>query len=454
MRLQLHPQVAVVVLDHVAARRRAGHDRAAALGDEDARPHGLATRVLEDDVGVLAHQAADVLAQTAPLGLVLGVLVLPEPVPALLAVDHVLTAQFAQRLDLARRSTPRRSGVPPAVEHVLDREGPMPPVAPQISTLSPWVTGAPLRETSIRYAVELHSALTAASSQRQVGRLGHELVRLHQAMSARPPKFVSKPQMRWLVGEHRVVVRARVLVVDVVAVHRDLVADLPVAHRGAGAQHDTGGVRADHVVVEGVARAPDDSLAEPVEESEGRHRLEDARPHRVEVDRARHDDDEGLVGGEFGHGDVVDVQALAGVLVRGGDAVEHRRAPPGARTPRAIGAGHGPSRPAHPVWHRRAPRRGSHSRRRGFRRAVNRSARLRSPPEALATPSTCYSVKSPQTVSEDHHVTQRHRRREPHRHRKSLRAVRVSYRDGPWRRRDHAASSSRPAWTRRASTRC
>src|SRR5439155_5167637 len=77
-RLELHPQVAVVVLDHVAARRRARDDRAATLGHEHRRPHRLAPGMLEHDVGIVAGQLADALAEAAPLALVLRVLVLPE----------------------------------------------------------------------------------------------------------------------------------------------------------------------------------------------------------------------------------------------------------------------------------------------------------------------------------------------------------------------------------------
>ena len=71
-------------------------------------------------------------------------------------------------------------------------------------------------------------------------------------------------------GEHRVVVGRRVLVVDVVAVHDDPVARLPVAHGRADLQHDAGRVGADDVVVLRVALAPHRLLAEPVEEPEGR----------------------------------------------------------------------------------------------------------------------------------------------------------------------------------------
>ena len=58
--------------------------------------------------------------------------------------------------------------------------------------------GAPLRDTSMRYAVELHRALMAASSQLRWRAFGMSWLAFTTARSARPPKFDSKPQMRWL----------------------------------------------------------------------------------------------------------------------------------------------------------------------------------------------------------------------------------------------------------------
>ena len=52
----------------------------------------------------------------------------------------------------------------------------------------------------MRYDVELQSALTAASSHVRCVGLGISWLALTRARSARPPKFVSKPQMRWLVA--------------------------------------------------------------------------------------------------------------------------------------------------------------------------------------------------------------------------------------------------------------
>ena len=62
--------------------------------------------------------AADVLAEAAPLRLVLGVLVGPEPVAGGLAVDHVLDAELVEQVDLVGRGHHADRGAA-AVEHVL-----------------------------------------------------------------------------------------------------------------------------------------------------------------------------------------------------------------------------------------------------------------------------------------------------------------------------------------------
>src|SRR5690349_10670052 len=94
--LEVHPQVPVVVLVQVPGRRGAGDDGAALAGDVGAGAEGLASRVLEHDVDVLApRELADAAPETLPLPLVLGGLVLPEPVAlsgALGAVDDQLGA--------------------------------------------------------------------------------------------------------------------------------------------------------------------------------------------------------------------------------------------------------------------------------------------------------------------------------------------------------------------------
>ena len=50
----------------------------------------------------------------------------------------------------------------------------------------------------MRYDVELHSALHAASSHVRWEGFGMSWFTFTTARSARPPKFDSKPQIRWL----------------------------------------------------------------------------------------------------------------------------------------------------------------------------------------------------------------------------------------------------------------
>src|ERR1043165_7271720 len=83
------------------------------------------------------------------------------------------------------------TGMPPPLSTYCAAYAPMPPVAPQINTTSPHFIAAPLRDTSMRELVELHSALTAASSHVRWAGLGSSWLTLTTARSARPPKLVS-----------------------------------------------------------------------------------------------------------------------------------------------------------------------------------------------------------------------------------------------------------------------
>src|SRR4029077_17977679 len=92
---------------------------------------------------------------------------------------------------------------------------------------------------------------------REVGRLRHELISLHDRDLAEAAEVRLVAPDALIRREHRVVVRGRILVVDVIAVHGDRVARLPVANGRADAQHDTGGVAPEHVVRLVVAGTPD-----------------------------------------------------------------------------------------------------------------------------------------------------------------------------------------------------
>ncbi len=158
---------------------------------------------------------------------------------------------------------------------------------------------------------------------REVAGLGHQLVGLHQR-DLREAAEVGLEAPDPLLGvEHRVVVTVGSLELHAQAVRDDLVAGLPQVHAGAGAQHDARQVRADHVVRQVVPLGQRAQPAVPLEEPERRHRLEDARPDGVVVDRARHHGHQRLARPELGHRHLVDVQRLARVLVPALQPLEH-----------------------------------------------------------------------------------------------------------------------------------
>src|SRR5581483_10315825 len=175
--LEAHPQVPVVVLDHVARRGGAGDDRAAPAGHEDRGAHGVAAGVLEDDVGVAAGQLPDAAAEAAPLGRVLGALVLPETVALGLAVDDVLDAELVHELDLLRGGDHGHRGAAP-VEDVLAgvaaEAAAGPPDEHDVTLGDRGAVGADQHAVAGRVGQGVAGRLLP----RQVGGLGHQLVGL------------------------------------------------------------------------------------------------------------------------------------------------------------------------------------------------------------------------------------------------------------------------------------
>ena len=171
--------------------------------------------------------------------------------------------------------------------------------------------------------MELHRALTAASSQVRWARLGHELVGLDDREVGQPAEVRLEAPDALVGGQHRVVVGRRVLVVDVVAVDRDPVARLPVAHRRPDLQHDARGVGADDVVRQGVAGAPDALLAEAVEEPNvGSGSKIDVHTVLKLIELAM-TATYASSGASSGVAHLADVERLAGVLVLRLDPLEH-----------------------------------------------------------------------------------------------------------------------------------
>ena len=88
------------------------------------------------------------------------------------------------------------TGVAPPLRAYCVANPPRPPEAPQTRTLSPCFMSPPFLLTSWRYAVQLTRPGEAASSQVRWAGLGISWLALTSAMWARPPKLVSKPQIR------------------------------------------------------------------------------------------------------------------------------------------------------------------------------------------------------------------------------------------------------------------
>ena len=316
--------MAVVKLHHVARRRGACHHGSAALAHEDRGTHRLAADVFEHDVRVIADERADLFAEAAPLTIVLGVFVLPESVALRLAVDDRLDAEFVEQRRLLRRADDA-DRYAAAVEHVLSRVAADAPGGPphqhRVSLLHPRSVLADEHPVARAVAQRVDARLFPC----EMCRLGHQLIGLDDGEIGQATEVGLEAPDPLVRAEHRIIVGGRVLIVDVVAVHGHPVPGFPVSDCRAGAEHDTGSVGTNDLIRKCMAAAPLALLAETIEEAERRQRFEDAGPHRVEVDRARHHCDDGFVRRNCGKRHFADVQALARVLVGRRDAFEHRR---------------------------------------------------------------------------------------------------------------------------------
>ena len=237
-RLELHPEVTVVVLDHVATRRRARHDRARrAWRRRRSRPWSSARDARRRCRGPRrpgrgcpcpdgATRSRPGCARPSRSG---------SPFARGRSRAHS-PARAASRP--CSRSTRRRWACRPELRTCWTAKEPMPPDAPQMSTLSPWVTRRAVARHQHAIGGRVAQRVDRRLLPREVRGLGHQLVGLDHADVGEAAEVRLEAPDALVAREHRVVVTRGVLVVDVVAVDGDLVADLPVAHRRSGAQHD------------------------------------------------------------------------------------------------------------------------------------------------------------------------------------------------------------------------
>ena len=199
----------------------------------------------------------------------------------------------------------------------------MPPVAPHTSTLSPCFMRAPLSATSIRYDVELHSALTAASSQVRWAGFGISWLALTTERSASPPKLVSNPQIRWLAASIESLCAEGSWSSTWLQCTVTLSPGFQL--RTADPIRSTTPDASEPTTWYGSAwRAGQrDSRPRRSRNAKRRERLEDRRPDGVEVDARRHHREVHLVGRQLGRRDVVDVEALGRLLVGRRHTFEH-----------------------------------------------------------------------------------------------------------------------------------
>ena len=113
------------------------------------------------------------------------------------------------------------------------------------------------------------------------------------------------------------------MVVNVVAMNGDLVANLPVTHCTAHAKNDARSIGTKNVIIEVVALCPAALAAKASQGAECADGLKNAAPHRIEVDARCHDGNDYFVGSQLWQGNLTDMDALARILLVAGHAIPH-----------------------------------------------------------------------------------------------------------------------------------
>ena len=320
--LETHPKETVVELQHESTRGSTRHHRATLFHHVHRRTKSAAPWMLEHDVGILADKRANVATKSTPLTFVMGVVVVPELVVGLRAINDRLTAHLAQNSLLVRRAH-HANGDATAVQHVLHG----------VCADSAGCTPNEHHITLLHACTVLRHqhAITRAVAQcvhrgffpRQVRWLGHQLIRLHHGEIGQATEvgFVTPDA---LVGaQHRVVVCAWVLIVDVIAMDGHSVPGLPVANRGADSQHHSRTIASQDVIRQVMPLCPRTLACQSGECTKRTDWFKDCAPHGVEVDAAGHHRHECFVGRQLRHRHLTQLDALARIFVARRHSSEH-----------------------------------------------------------------------------------------------------------------------------------
>ena len=192
--------------------------------------------------GSLAHERADVLAQVGATRSRPGCARLSRT-GSRFSSRLITCSQPSSRNGRLRRARDDADGHAAGVEDVLHGEGPESPRRAPDENLVALGDGCAVVRDQHAIRRRVAQRVDRRLLPGEVGGLGHQLVGLHDRDVREPAEVRLESPDSLIARQHRVVVAARILVVDVVAVDRDLVADLPVAHRRADPQDDPGRVR-------------------------------------------------------------------------------------------------------------------------------------------------------------------------------------------------------------------
>ena len=278
--------------------------------------------MLENNVWIFTDKGANVAAKTTPFFFVVSVFVFPELIVACATVDDCFNTHATKNFCfVCRTNNTNRNAT--AIKNILRC------VSTNATSCSPDQHHITLFHVCAVWRHE-HAIASAVAQRidrcffpRQMLGLWHELVSFHHTQIGETAKICFVSPNSLVATKHRVVVRCRVLIINVIAMHSDSVTWFPVANRRTNSQHHTRSVTTHDVIRKIVALCPFALARKTSERTKSRDRLKDARPHRIEIDTAGHDGDKRFVGCDLRNRYFLDMHALARIFVSRSNTSKH-----------------------------------------------------------------------------------------------------------------------------------